>query len=224
MGAPVNKLLLPVLGEPLLAWTLLAASRAESIQWIALIAQAEDREPIRKMLDRLALKTPVHWIEGGSTRQESVRLGLAGLPGDAERVLIHDGARCLATSALFDRCAVALGDHPALVAAVPVRDTIKRVRSGSFEIEATVPREHLWAAQTPQGFALAPLRTAHRLAQEESLAVTDDAALCEWQGIPVVVVPGEETNVKITARADLLLAEAILTARHNKERMDLDHE
>jgi len=216
MGAPVNKLLLPLAGRPILAWTLLAASVARSIEWIGIVGQPEDRTAIDALLADLGLAVKLAWIDGGTTRQESVFRGLAALPGRVERVLVHDGARCLATPDLFDRCAAALAECPALVAAVPVKDTIKQVATEGRTVEATVPRERLWAAQTPQGFAVAPLVEAHRLAAEAGLAVTDDAALCEWRGIPVTIVPGEETNLKVTTPADLLVAGAILAARHNE--------
>lgn len=210
MGAAVNKLLLSILDRPVLAWTLAAADRAEAITEIGIIGQPAEQEEIAALLAKYPIRTPVQWIEGGETRQASVYRGLLAIT--AEQVLIHDGARCLATPALFDRCAEALTSYPALIAAVPVRDTIKQVaRDG--RIEKTIPREQLWAAQTPQGFAVKPLLAYHRLAKEQNLAVTDDAALWEWQGQSVVVVPGEETNIKVTTPADLVLAAAMLGTR-----------
>ncbi len=215
MGAAVNKLLLAVLDRPVLAWTLAAADQAQSISWIGIIGQPAEQEEIAALIEKYPLTTPVQWIEGGETRQESVYRGLLAVVDTAERVLIHDGARCLATPELFNRCAEALQNFPALIAAVQVRDTIKQVAQDG-RIEKTVPRESLWAAQTPQGFAVKPLLAYHRLAREQNLAVTDDAALWEWQGQSVVVVPGEETNIKVTAPADLALAAAILGTRFSK--------
>jgi 2-C-methyl-D-erythritol 4-phosphate cytidylyltransferase len=203
----MNKLLLPVLDRPVLAWTLAAADLAEGITSIGIIGQPAERKEIAALLEKYPIATPVQWIEGGETRQESVYRGLLAIT--SEQVLIHDGARCLATPALFDRCAEALQHHSACIAAVQVRDTIKQVAKDG-RIEKTIPRELLWAAQTPQGFAVRPLLEYHRLAQEQNLAVTDDAALWEWQGQTVVVVAGEETNIKVTTPADLALAAAIL--------------
>jgi 2-C-methyl-D-erythritol 4-phosphate cytidylyltransferase len=210
MGAAINKLLLPVLDRPVLAWTLAAADIAEGITSIGIIGQPAEQEEIALLLEKYPLSTPVQWIEGGETRQESVYRGLLAI--SSEQVLIHDGARCLATPALFDRCAEALQKYPAFIAAVQVRDTIKQVAKDG-RIEKTIPREPLWAAQTPQGFAVKPLLEYHRLAREQNLVVTDDAALWEWQGQSVVVVPGEETNIKVTTPADLTLAAAILGTR-----------
>lgn len=211
-GADRNKLLLPLLGQPVLAWTLQAADRAQSIAWIGLIGQPRDREDIEALVNKLQLSTPVVWIEGGRERQESVFNGLQALPTDAKQVLIHDGARCLATPELFDRCNTALQTCDAFVAAVPVKDTIKQVAADGT-IAATPDRSTLWAAQTPQGFAVEPLLRCHRRGLEQQLAVTDDAALLEAFGLPVHIVEGEETNLKVTTPADLAIAELILKQR-----------
>ena len=96
-----------------------------------------------------------------------------------------------------------------MIAAIPVTDTIKRVSPGR-QVQATVDRSRLWAAQTPQGFPVDQLRQAHRLANERQLAVTDDAALLEALGWPVVVEPGSPRNFKITTRFDLELAALLL--------------
>jgi 2-C-methyl-D-erythritol 4-phosphate cytidylyltransferase len=109
MGSDRNKLLLPLLGQPVIAWTLQAAAQAETVKWIGMIGQPEDWPDFQQILAKLSLSQPVAFIQGGSTRQASVYCGLQGLPAGAERVLIHDGARCLATPDLFNRCAVALG-------------------------------------------------------------------------------------------------------------------
>jgi 2-C-methyl-D-erythritol 4-phosphate cytidylyltransferase len=127
MGAEINKLLLPVAGRSVLAWTLDAALACEDIHWIGVMGQPEDGPTIAAILAAAGPAKPVQWILGGPTRQDSVRLGLAALPEEAEAVLIHDGARCLATPDLFSRCAGALRDAiPAgagIIAATPVSDS-----------------------------------------------------------------------------------------------------
>ena len=125
MGATRNKLLLPLSGQPVLAWTLQAALEAESIDWIGIIGQEIDRAEILALVEGAA--KPVDWIAGGDSRQESVERGLAGLPDQAQHVLIHDGARCLASPDLFYRCSDAVRGGKAVIAATPVTDTIKRV-------------------------------------------------------------------------------------------------
>lgn len=216
MGASINKLLLPVAGRAVLAWTLEAALACPAIAWIGVMGQPEDEEAIQALLTAARPPLPVRWIVGGATRQESVRLGLAALPLEAEAVLIHDGARCLATPELFSRCARALVEAmeigAGLIAATPVSDTIKQVDSRGW-ITGTPDRQHLWAAQTPQGFAVRQLRAAHRQALEDGWSVTDDAALYERLGLPVRVLDAPASNIKVTTPFDLSVAEAVLRAR-----------
>jgi 2-C-methyl-D-erythritol 4-phosphate cytidylyltransferase len=215
MGADRNKVLLTLLGKPIIAWTLLAAEEADQVEWIGLICQEADQNPLQTIVDSLSMTTPVAFIRGGATRQESVFKGLQGLPDHAERVLIHDGARCLATADLFNRCARALESCDGLIAAIPVKDTIKIVRGE--QITATPDRTQLWAAQTPQGFSVALLKSCHAKGCQLGWSVTDDAALFEQCDLPVRVVAGEETNLKVTTPVDLALAEFIL-----KQRLDLN--
>ena len=212
MGSDRNKLLISLLGKPLLAWTLMAAQTARSISWIGIIGQPEDRADLDRILGNISMSKPVQFIQGGSTRQESVYNGLQGLPDGAERVLIHDGARCLATPELFDRCAAILGTCPGLIAAISVKDTIKIVDNTGIVID-TPDRANLWAAQTPQGFEVALLKACHEKGRTLSWEVTDDAALFEKCNLPVTIVPGEETNLKITTPVDLAIAEFILRSR-----------
>jgi 2-C-methyl-D-erythritol 4-phosphate cytidylyltransferase len=212
MGSERNKLLLTLLGKPLLAWTLLAAEEARDISWIGIMGQIADQPDFKAILAELSLSKPVQLILGGETRQESVYNGLQALPAAAERVLIHDGARCLATPQLLDRCAAALMDCPGLIAAVPVKDTIKVVDETGI-IQDTPDRRQLWAAQTPQGFEVQLLKQCHNQGRDSGWEVTDDAALFERCGLPVRIVEGEETNLKVTTPVDLAIAEFILRQR-----------
>ncbi len=212
MGSNRNKLLLEVRSQSLLSWTLLAAEVAPSIDWIGIISQPSDWQDFQDILSQYQLTKPVEFIKGGSTRQESVYNGLQALPADARKVLIHDGARCLATPNLFDRCAEALVNCAGLIAAVPVKDTIKVVdQSGT--IQSTPVRSQLWAAQTPQGFDVNLLKQCHQRGISEGWEVTDDAALFEKCGLRVQIVEGEETNLKVTTPQDLAIAEFILESR-----------
>lgn len=212
MGSERNKLLLTLLGKPLLAWTLLAAEEARDISWIGIMGQIADQPDFKAIIAELSLSKPVQLILGGETRQESVYNGLQALPAAAERVLIHDGARCLATPQLLDRCAAALLDCPGLIAAVPVKDTIKVVDETGI-IQDTPDRRQLWAAQTPQGFEVQLLKQCHNQGRNSGWQVTDDAALFERSGLPVRIVEGEETNLKVTTPVDLAIAEFILRQR-----------
>lgn len=216
MGSDRNKLLLELLGKPILQWTLEAAIATAAIDWIGVVGQPCDREDFQQIFDRLDRAKPIAWIQGGSTRQESVFNGLRSLPDNAYRVLVHDGARCLGTPELLERCAAALDACLGFIAAVPVKDTIKIVEAGA--VADTPNREYLWAAQTPQGFIVDKLIAAHEQAEAQKWEVTDDAALFEKVGLPVQIVMGEETNLKITTPQDLAIAEFILKSRCNPHR------
>jgi len=212
MGSNRNKLLLELRSQSLLSWTLLAAEVAPSISWMGIISQPTDWQDFQDIISQYQLTKPVEFIKGGSTRQESVYNGLQALPADARKVLIHDGARCLATPNLFDRCAAAMANCAGLIAAVPVKDTIKVVdQSGT--IQSTPDRSQLWAAQTPQGFDVNLLKQCHQRGINEGWEVTDDAALFEKCGLKVQIVEGEETNLKVTTPQDLAIAEFILESR-----------
>lgn len=224
MGSDRNKLLMPLLNRPILDWTLQAAVAATSIQWIGIICQLVDRPDIQRIIEPIveqiahsplgttALPKSIVLIQGGDTRQASVYNGLQALPQTASHILIHDGARCLATPALFDRCAKAALQHPGFIAAVPVKDTIKQVDTQRI-ITHTPDRAQLWAAQTPQGFEVAVLKQCHEQGRQQHWEVTDDAALLEKCGVPVSIVEGEETNLKVTTPVDLAIAQFILQQR-----------
>ena len=146
-------------------------------------------------------------VEGGATRAESVRLGLAAVPHDAEVIVVHDAARPLASDALFRAviAAVSSGEAGGAIPGVPVSDTIKMV-DGTHTVTQTLDRSSLVAVQTPQAFGAALLRRAHA----EGGEATDDAALVEALGATVRVVPGDPRNLKITTPADLGTAERLL--------------
>lgn len=212
MGSKGNKLLLELRSQPLIAWTLQAAQDASEISWIGIIAQASDWADLKEILAIINLTKPVELIPGGNTRQESVYNGLQALPQDAKQVLIHDGARCLATPALLNRCAHEIRHCLGLIAAVPVKDTIKVVDAQRL-IQSTPDRRQLWAAQTPQAFDVQQLKQCHAQGRAQGWEVTDDAALFEKCGLSVRIVEGEETNLKLTTPVDLAIAEFILQQR-----------
>jgi 2-C-methyl-D-erythritol 4-phosphate cytidylyltransferase len=145
-------------------------------------------------------------VAGGSSRADSVRRGLAAIPADVERVIVHDAARPLATPALFAAVLDALSDGvDGVIPGVAVRDTIKRVGGG--RVTETLVRDELVAVQTPQAFRAAALRDAHA----DGADATDDAALLESHGYVVAVVAGEESNRKVTSATDLTELERQLT-------------
>jgi 2-C-methyl-D-erythritol 4-phosphate cytidylyltransferase len=145
---------------------------------------------------------------GGRERSESVANGLEDLPSECEIVVIHDAARPLVTSETIGRVIDEARQGHGAVAAIPVIDTLKRVESNGKVVE-TVDRFGLWRAQTPQAFPRKAIERAHREAREADRIATDDAALCEQIGLPVVVVRGSERAQKITEENDFALVEAL---------------
>ncbi len=217
MGSDRNKLLLSLRSQPLISWTLRCAIASRYISWIGIISMPTDWAYLKEILALLPLTKPIQLIGGGATRQESVYNGLQALPPDAKQVLIHDGARCLATPDLLDRCAEAIHHCPGLIAAVPVKDTIKVVDE-TLLIQSTPERRNLWAAQTPQAFDVQMLKHCHEEGRRQGWEVTDDAALFEKCGYSVRIVEGEETNLKLTTPVDLAIAEFILQQRLGARR------
>jgi len=145
---------------------------------------------------------------GGNNRGASVRSGLDDLPAEARIVVIHDAARPLLMEDTVDAVIAAARAGTGAVAAIPVVDTLKRVGDDGRVIE-TVERSGLWRAQTPQAFPRDMIDEVTRRANHEGVMATDDAALCELYGYPVVTVPGTERAMKITTEADFERAEVM---------------
>jgi 2-C-methyl-D-erythritol 4-phosphate cytidylyltransferase len=146
-------------------------------------------------------------VGGGQTRQDSVRRGLETLPEAFDVVVCHDVARPLASTALFEAVLDGLAGVEGAVPSVPLADTVKRVEDGM--VAETLPRDALVLVQTPQAFSREALAAAHRAADADGFAGTDDAALLERAGFRVAVVPGDPVNIKITRSEDLRVASAL---------------
>jgi 2-C-methyl-D-erythritol 4-phosphate cytidylyltransferase/2-C-methyl-D-erythritol 2,4-cyclodiphosphate synthase len=209
LGTP-EKVLLPLAGRPMLAWSLAALQGARTIGPVVIVAGPHTLDAVAQLVRDEGFANVQAIVAGGERRQDSVAAGLAALPDETEIVVIHDGARPLADADLFDRCVEAAAEYGAAIAAIPVADTLKRVTAQA--ITATVDRSGLWAAQTPQAFRLETLRRA--LAAGAGEAVTDEARICEAAGIPVTVVPASLANLKVTHPEDIAVADALLRARH----------
>jgi 2-C-methyl-D-erythritol 4-phosphate cytidylyltransferase len=179
---------------------------------VVVAAPPGDEAEVRGVLDTYEAPTEVRVVTGGETRQESVRRALESLAPDVDVVLVHDAARPLAPSQLVDDVVQAVErGAEAVVPALPVADTIKRVEDG--RVVETLRRESLYAVQTPQGFARDLLTKAHDAAVIDGFAGTDDASLVERIGGTVTVVPGHSEAAKVTRPGDLAAAEAVLAQR-----------
>lgn len=212
-----RKALALLAGEPLFVHSLraLAAGGAERA---VLVVHPGDLAAAREAVALLdgALR-PAAVVPGGARRQDSVARGVARVPEDVEIVLVHDAARPLVPPETVSAVIEAAAREGAAIAAVPAAETVKEVAGGL--VRATLPRETLWLARTPQGARRALLVELLARAQADGLEVTDEAALFERYGRPVAVVRDSPGNLKITAPGDLEIAEAVLAARGEGRRM-----
>ena len=215
VGGGVPKQYRRVAGQAVLTRTLAALAAHEAITTIQPVIAADAADFFRECLEDLdpAIRARIAApVEGGATRQMSVRAGLEALAAASPSiVLVHDAARPFIRPDLIQRAIRAGRDYGAAVPGVAVTDTVKRVEEiepGIGRVVETPARETLRAVQTPQSFAFGPLLDAHRAAAARDLhAFTDDGALAEWAGLPVVVFAGDIDNRKITQAADLVEAE-----------------
>lgn len=188
----------------------LFVSRKDVVQTILVIA-AEDEENVRRRYGPNLAFMNVQLTLGGEQRADSVANGLAIVSEEVEWVAIHDAARPCTTPKMIDDVFAAAEQHNAAILAAPVNDTLKRCTNG-HQIEATMPRDHLWLAQTPQVFRKELILNAY--AQRSRYpTVTDDAQLVEAHGHKVMIVPSDPSNFKITAKSDIYLADAVLKSR-----------
>ncbi|MDY6796494.1 MAG: 2-C-methyl-D-erythritol 4-phosphate cytidylyltransferase [Actinomycetota bacterium] len=209
IGRKEGKQFLELDGVPVLARSLLNIEAVRDIGEIILVVNAVDAERAREdIVDRYGLEKISAVVEGGEWRQGSVFKALRVLGSGVETVLVHDGARPLATPALFADSIKALRGCEGVITAIPLVDTVKEVEGGW--VIRTPERRRLWAIQTPQCFRSSALLDAHERAYREGVWATDDAALLERYGYRIRVVEGELTNIKITYPHDLILAEALL--------------
>ncbi|OGR18762.1 MAG: bifunctional 2-C-methyl-D-erythritol 4-phosphate cytidylyltransferase/2-C-methyl-D-erythritol 2,4-cyclodiphosphate synthase [Desulfobacterales bacterium GWB2_56_26] len=197
-------------GMPMLVRTVKAFIGTDAVPIDGIVvAVPEDRIEQTKMLfNQYGLRSyKLNVIAGGRRRQDSVRAGLAALDPGTDIVLVHDGARPLVTPEIIARCYAAVLQDGAAIVAIPVKDTLKKA-GGDGRVAATVDRGALWQAQTPQGARKELLERAYLVNGEAD--VTDESSLLETAGIPVTIIEGSETNMKITHPEDLALAENII--------------
>jgi len=208
MGASRNKVLLELKGEPVIC----RAARAFTgvVDGMIVVARDEDRSAIQAALEASnAFAGSMTIVIGGATRQDSVWNGLCALPEGADKVLIHDGARCLVDKGTIRRAMEAVERCGSGVAAIPAVDTIKQVDE-DWLVTGTPDRSTLRAVQTPQAFTVDLIRRAHLAAQANHYQGTDDASLVEHLGLPVQLTEGNRRNIKLTTPEDIAMAEAML--------------
>ena len=213
--AGVDKIFLPIMGQPLLSYSLKVFNDIPEISEIVLVLSSHNLENGRRLVEANGWNKVKDVCTGGDRRQDSVRAGLEKLP-DLEWIVVHDGARPFIDSGLITTGLAQAEDTGAAIAAVPVKDTIKDV--GADQVVArTIPRNSLWTVQTPQVFRRQLLAEAHRQVADEA---TDDASMVEKIGGKVRIFSGSYHNIKVTTPEDITLAEAILTAQTSDRLLD----
>ena len=202
-------------GVPLLLFTLRRLAACPSITEFLIATRGDEIEPLGARLAEERLGRPLRVVSGGDTRQESVGNALAQAPQDAELILVHDAVRPLVTREQVERVIAEARARRAAILGIPAMDTVKEVKRASLPgdvalITATIPRERVVLAQTPQVFDAALLREAFARAAADGFTASDEAGLVERLGHDVFVVLGSERNLKITRPGDLELAEFYL--------------
>lgn len=216
MQQDIPKTYLPLAGKPILIHTLEVFEKVPEVHEVLVVVHPEDLEFCQEeILTPHPLKKVLRLVPGGKERQDSVYNALKILKKEAEDlevILVHDGVRPLVSPALVGQVVAAARRYGAAILAVPCQDTLKRVNSRR-EVVDTVDRHELWQVQTPQAFRADILWRAYQEAMSQGFYATDEAALVEALGKPVVVVPSSPLNLKITTQDDLKMAEAFLTPK-----------
>ena len=216
MGMERNKVLYPVCGEPVIVRTARAFTGSGLFDGgVVIVTGARDMEDMRAMLDRGGVHVRAI-VEGGRDRQESVRRGIAACDPGADIIAIHDGARPLVTREVITATIDSARRYGSGVAAVPLKDTVKRVDESGLVVE-TPQRDLLRAVQTPQTFDAALIRAAHARYADSDVRATDDAMLIEWTGHAVHLTPGDPENIKLTTPEDMLLAGQVILRREGRK-------
>jgi 2-C-methyl-D-erythritol 4-phosphate cytidylyltransferase len=220
MAGPQPKQFLALDGVPILIHSLRAFAAVRRVTAIYVAVRKPEMERVQAQIAEYGagygFEGRLHVVEGGDNRQESVAHALAAVPAeDEDVVLVHDAVRPLIDAATIERTIDAVVEHGAAIVGLPAVDTIKQVERTAHGalITATIPREFVVLAQTPQGFRYGLLQSAFAEATEDGFVGTDEASVVERAGHAVAVVHGSAVNLKITQPGDLDLAEFYLRRR-----------
>ncbi len=210
MGAGMNKALLPLAGEALVLRSARALFESGCFRQLVVVTGEADLPAMRALFEGKDI--PVTLVPGGADRQQSVLCGLRAIGPGCDIVAIHDGARPLVTGEIIQNALASAQARGSGVAAVPMKDTVKRVTADGLVLE-TPERASLAAVQTPQAFRYPEILAAHLRHADDPQRATDDAALMERDGMPVYLTAGSPENLKITTPEDMETAAAILKRR-----------
>ena len=202
----IDKVMAQLHGEPMIRRTVRAFQNSDAITSIVIVTREDLIRPISALCRDMDKVVAV--VAGGSSRQESVHLGLNALPKGTKLAAVHDGARPMISWEVIDRTVRAANTYGAAAPAIPVKDTIKVVQGGL--VKETPDRATLQAVQTPQVFDFDLLRGALKKAETDGAQVTDDCSAVERLGMKIKIVEGDERNLKVTTPLDLKIAELLL--------------
>ncbi len=195
-------------GSPILMHTVRKFAASDRVTEIVVAVRAEDLDWVGEMLAAEFPPGRVRVVEGGNSRQQSVENGLGALQLDADLVAVHDAVRPFIELETIHKAFDEAAETGAAIVGVPLVDTVKQVSrgTGKVKIRATIPREKLVLAQTPQVFRRELLERAFQLAREDGFIGTDEASMVERLDVEVSVVMGSDRNIKITKPGDMDLA------------------
>lgn len=206
-GGSLPKQFYPLIGKPVVAWSLLCFERSELIDEIYLVIDLKYLKKYQKIIDEYGIKKIIKIVKGGRERQYSVFNGINSIEGKCDIVVVHDAVRPFVTDTLLSKIIRTAQRFGSAVPGVKAIDTLKAVNKNF--VERTIDRKHIYAIQTPQAFRYEILKSAHIKARESKYTGTDDAELVEMAGGRVRIVEGDYRNVKITTKYDILIGEAI---------------
>ena len=207
-SAAARKQFLRLAGTPVIIRTVRQVVEAQTIDEILIAVRDEDRATLEELLAQERLPKPVRLAAGGRTRQESVLNCLAMVAPDVELVAVHDAVRPFIEPELIDQAVRQAARDGAVILGLPAVETVKQVDQRI--VHATLPRERIMLAQTPQVFRTELLKRAYEQAERDGFTGTDEASLVEHLGEDVHVMMGSQRNIKITKPGDLALAEFLL--------------
>lgn len=217
VGGATPKQFLPLAGVPVLVRTLTLFAAERRVDDIVVVAAPDQMDATWELIRRYRVQKVTRVVPGGAERQQSVARGLAAVTSRPRIVVVHDAARPLLPPERLAALLEVAGRYPALCMAVPVADTLKRAVPVSGDgdlpaVDATVARDSLWLAQTPQVFRAEVLAQALAAAEKDGYVGTDCAAAVERVGVPVTLFPGSRFNLKLTTAEDFALAEGMLAS------------
>lgn len=215
MGADENKLFLPLLDKPIIAYTLQVFEGDKACDGIVLVVKDEERDRFQEICTTYGIQKVTQYVAGGNERQDSVMKGVRAIQNTSSLVFVHDGARPFVRRKTLEELAEKATNSGGAIVAVPVKDTVKKVHDN--RVTETIDRASLWAVQTPQAFQIGVLLRAYEWAVEHNFLGTDEASVVEQLGVDVCVVEGDYENVKMTTQEDLIYGAAILAKRQEQE-------